>query len=377
MPLWITEMGRQADIAKPEQVDGQARFVVQAHTVAVAEGIERLIWFCVQDWMEGKELTGYGFMSPPSDNKVKKSSKAYRATVDALTGARYRGVVPVKDGIVYLFDRGRGTLAVAWADRFRTAQWTPEGAPAASIKNVYGEPQPGVAGQSFALTDMPVFIEFEKPVRPATLLVARPERTQLLVNPSFEDGEGRDLYDWERGAFNAGHKDGQFGVATEGAADGKRAALIIEGKDAIFMSAPVPALPGETYRVSAAMKTEGATGENCVQLMWYGNSGWRMIEGPKSRLLAGTSEGWTTVSAEGVVPADADVVRVALVSKGSTGRVMFDALDLRRDEPRQALAVKTKAAKSKARTGSARRSGRAKPAKTPCPTCPFFSQLQQ
>ncbi|MCX7717729.1 MAG: glycosyl hydrolase [Candidatus Sumerlaeaceae bacterium] len=391
MPIWITEMGRQADIAKPAQVDAQARFVVQAYTVAAAEGIERLIWFCVQDWMEGKELSGYGFMSPPPDNKVKKSAKAYRATVDALTGARYRGVVPLKDGVVYVFDKGRGSLAVAWADRFRTIQWAPEGAPSATVRNVFGETQPAAPGQPFTLTDMPVFIEFAKPLRPGGLVAARPEREQLLVNPSFEDGEGRDLYDWERGAFNAGHKDGQFGVMSDGAADGKRAAVITAGKDAMYMSAPVPALPGETYRLSAAMRTEAATGENCVQLMWYGNSGWRLIEGPKSKSLTGQSGGWTTVTVEGIVPEDADVVRVALVSKGNTGRVMFDSLDLRRSEPqvgesrgseskggepRPTPAMRTKSAKPKAKASGKRRPVRAKPVKTPCPTCPFFSQLQ-
>jgi hypothetical protein len=238
--------------------------------------------------------------------------------------------------------------------------------------------QPGAPGQPFTLTDMPVFIEFEKPLRPAGLRPMRPERTQLLVNPSFEDVEGGNFYDWERGAFNAGHKDGKFGVATSDAAEGGRAAMIGPAKDAMYMSAPVPALAGEKYRLTAAMKTDNATGENCVQLMWYGNSGWRMIEGPKSRSLTGNSDGWTTVTVEGVVPADADVVRVALVSRGNTGRVLFDALDLRREEPRQAAEMRARASKSKTktRTASVRRSVRAKPAKTPCPTCPFFSQLQ-
>jgi hypothetical protein len=63
------------------------------------------------------------------------------------------------------------------------------------------------------------------------------------------------------------------------------------------------------------VKSSGASGENGVQMLFLAGPGWGWKGGPMSKSITGTSDGWQTVTVSGTVPADADVVRVNLVSK--------------------------------------------------------------
>jgi hypothetical protein len=158
------------------------------------------------------------------------------------------------------------------------------------------------------------------------------EGANLVLNGDFTDLGSRGVpYGWNQGVFYGGADKGTYGVAV--GADLRMAVSLSKTTDAMWESAPVPAVPGERYTLTAEIDTADATGENGVQILFLSGPGWGWKGGPTSTTITGTTGGWKTVTVTGTVPDDADVVRVNLVSKNNTGKVLFRNIRLMRPEP--------------------------------------------
>lgn len=325
MPLWITEMGWQADPAKPKEVDAQARYMAQSYAIAAARGVERLYWFNLQDWMEDGKLMGWGLAS--KELRLKRSSQAFKVMRSKLEGKKFRGYAlfaeakPGTESAGYVFD----DMMIAWAPRGRSLSIICK---ASAVTDIYGTSIP-VKDNNVVLTDSPLYVDLADKGFP--VVSDPPRKANLLVNSSF-DMDGAQPYAWHRGMFYGGDDKGGYGVSTTCTIDGGRAAVLSKTENALWQSYPVPAMPGEEYTLRASIKADHATGENCVQILYLSGPGWGYKGGPKTESITGSTEGWKLVEVKGTVPHDADVVRVNLVSKNNTGTAYFDNLTLMRKE---------------------------------------------
>lgn len=329
LPLWITEMGWQADNEKPTDVEKQLRYMVQSHVIAAADGIERMFWFSLEDWRENGHLEGWGLMTP--EGKVKqapggaKSTAVYRTMKEKLLGATFRGYYTLEKCMAYVFTRQDKTIEVVWAYRGRESSF-PIG-PVATITSMYGETSTDIP-ENFTVGENPVYIELPGDLSDG-LDSAPPPRVNLLTNPSFEDLVTTMPYGWDRGIFYGGSNKGDFGVVKTDALEGTNSVSLSKTTDALWQSWPTLAMPGEEFRLTAHIKTTSATGENYAQILFLGGPGWSWKGGPQTESTTGTTEGWRTLTVRGQTPKDADVVRVNLVSKDNSGEAQFDAIELR------------------------------------------------
>lgn len=334
IPLWITEMGWQADPKKPIELDQQARYLVQSYVIAAAHRVERLYWFNLQDWTENGKLEGWGLIT--ADFKPKRALTAYRVMKQMLLGSTFTSarVLQDQDGhrfFVSVFQApGDHVIVVAWTPRKQQAMIPLRHS---QITTLLGETRMIEDGQT-SVTDSPIYIQdglmrFLKYPAPA-------EPENLLTNGSFEDAESTFPYGWNAGMFYGGSDQGEFSIKQGNAKDGNRSAALARTDDAMWNSWPTPAMPGEQYTLQGNIKMTSATGKNYAQILFLGGPGWSWKDGPKSDSQTGSSEEWKPFSITGTVPEDADVVRVNLVSKGNTGEVFFDGLRFTRNEPNPA-----------------------------------------
>lgn len=325
IPIWITEMGWQSDIAKNREVAEQMRYLVQSYVIAAAHGVERLYWFNLQDWNEDGKLVGWGMLSP--DNRKKPTAQAYRVMRDQLVGRSFIGYLELgKHEYAYAFRKGPSILLVAWSrNRAKLALPSVE-----SVTDLLGNSAAPASDESVILERDPCYIALKQGASPPPLVPTMAPRDNLLVNPSFEKLKGTEPYGWGRGVFYGGSDKGEFSLSKSEAFSGKHSVLITSATDALWQSWPVPVMPGETYELTARVQATSATGENAIQILFLAGPGWGWRGGPSSKTVTGTTDGWVPVKTTGTVPEDADIIRVNLVSKNNPGRVWFDNVRLTR-----------------------------------------------
>lgn len=327
MPIWITEMGWKSSITDAKANSRNSGYMAQSYVIAASQHVPHLFWFSEQDWNEGGKLQGWGLLSP--DGQPKPTLATYRHLSDTLGHSRFLGYLPLKNGKAYVFQHAGSVdpTVFAWANRGQTAivpisvkteaQATDNSA--VELKN----------GQ-LTVTDMPVTIRNPSKTLLAKLTKTQPasESSNLVVNGDMSEVNAkRDPYGWHEGLFYGGTDKGAFAVSI--APDGSHSLTLSATDDALWQSWPVPAIPGERYTLTAQMKTTNATGTNSVQILYLAGPGWGWKGGPSSKAITGTTD-WQTATVTGVVPSDADFVRVNLVSKGNTGSVQFRHVVLKR-----------------------------------------------
>ncbi|MBV9851105.1 MAG: endo-1,4-beta-xylanase [Armatimonadetes bacterium] len=327
LPVWITEMGWTSSITDAAGNAHVGAYMTQSYVIAAAEHVPHLFWFSEQDWTEGGKLQGWGLISP--DFRAKPTLAAYRRLADTLGDSTFAGYLPLRDGIGYVFQRRGARTVFAWAHRGRTL--TLRVGTGARVMSANGQTIP-VQHSQITLTDMPVMIQGANRVLLAgvTRALPAPDTDNLVVNGTVAEVDAHGSpYGWHRGVFYGGADKGAFAVADEG--DGGHSLRLSQTTDALWESWPVPALPGEHYTLTAQVKATDATGDNGVQILFLSGPGWGWRGGPASATVIGTTD-WRTATVSGIVPDDADVVRVNLVSKNNTGGVQFRRIVLTRAE---------------------------------------------
>ncbi|MGQ9524822.1 MAG: glycosyl hydrolase [Armatimonadota bacterium] len=321
-PIWITEIGWTADSNRDEV--SQAISLVQAYSIALAAGVERVFWFCLTDWSEK-----WGILR--QDGSPKKAYTALRLFTGALSDASFAGY-----------------LANQLGPEFRGLVFTSKGAPVIIAWNQGSTVRLRLPGRPRAVSILDESVSGRRgvlPVGPVPLIIKGVSRRvlrgllslpspypghNLLWNPGFEETTGSPdpmPIAWSPGRFEGTAKRGRFHLRRDASERGFSAA-ISSAEDAAWDSWPVPVRPGDTVILKAEVRGLKATGTNAVAVYFWNAVGWGYLGSCQSEPLPEGDTDWTQLSVTAVVPPGAYMVRADLISKGNTGTVLFDNVRL-------------------------------------------------
>jgi len=154
-PLWITEVGHPAPVKPDPQADAlQASIIVKSYILPLAQGFQRIFWFCFPSW--GDDTGDYGLVRP--DKSTRPSYIAYKTMISLLgMEPKYEGWVNLgKDGHGFLFRGQSEDVLAAWAlpgKEESTAFKTD-----VRVTDLTGKESNLTAGMGLALTGTPVFL---------------------------------------------------------------------------------------------------------------------------------------------------------------------------------------------------------------------------
>ena len=150
-PVWMTEIGwptvDPGGWGSVTEIE-QAAFLVRAHVLCFANGVEGVIWFQLQ----GRE---FGLIS--AEHGPRPACAAYTSLVRALRGRTFAGPVPAVGVRAFRFAGPEGDVIVAWS--LTGTRWKlPAEFRIASAENVLGEPLRVSARRPIPLDGSPVFL---------------------------------------------------------------------------------------------------------------------------------------------------------------------------------------------------------------------------
>lgn len=335
MPIWVTEVGWQADPADPEAVARQSAYLAQTLALFRGAGVQRVFWFNLVDWSET-----WGIVSQQGDPKP--SLRAYRQSVNALSDTTFRGYADLPGLHALVFAGEDHDVAVLWARRGSIVHWRACDAPVervavpavSGVFDLYGDrlaPERGrdIRTAVYRIGPEPVYVVMA--ARASWPVHASPIRDpNLLVNGGFEHTVNGDPYGWQRGSFLGGVDDGVFRPGQR-SWEGHGAVGLAASKNAAWESFHVPVMPGSRVQLEAMVRCEGCDGASRIELLMLGGSGWPFRGLIASEPVAGT-RAWAPLRLEAEVPVDASHLRVRLASRDNPGLVVFDRVTLTASE---------------------------------------------
>lgn len=324
-PLWITEMGWMTNW--PDDFDSQAIYLVQSHAIAFANGVEKLFWFCFDNFDNWGLVRGCEPFDPkPSYHAYKLMASHFGSPGPA---ALFEGYLKMPKGAAgYLFTKADGK-------RFLLL-WSNDGDPIpVQLAQRSGLTAVDVFGKAVEVSDgrisvgrAPVFVtgvdgsRIGRVSRELNPFIER-KGENLINNGSLDIIHGKNPGWWSPGRFFGTDNKGAFAVSDEGRGGSKAVSISQSTSPAAWDATPVPVEPGKTYRITAWIKTKDATGDNQAAVLWYTGSQWPCIGAVRTETVTGTRD-WTRVTASGVAPKDACLARVNFVSENNTGTAWFD-----------------------------------------------------
>lgn len=330
-PLWITEMGWTS--RNPDEDRDQAIALTQSYVISLANGIEKLFWFCLDDWGEK-----WGVVRGNDPFDPKPSYTAYQNLTQALGSpgkcAEFEGWLRMPLGVAcYVFknsDTERTLILWSSDNRARTVTF-PHRMRSWGMKDILGRPV-DTEGNGIRVGAMPVVItnvgrDRIGPVSRAFNPYLERKGQNLIINGSMESlnsGGGADW--WNPGRFEGSAKDGKMATVA-GGRRGKCISISQSGERAAYDQGPIPVDVGKTYRLTGWIKTENATGNNQIAFFFYSGNMWTYQREVRSENVTGT-RGWTKVSVEAKVPEGTTFVRVNLISEDNRGTAWFDDVSL-------------------------------------------------
>ncbi len=329
--LWITEMGWTSQNAEEDR--DQAIAITQSYVIALANGIEKLFWFCLDDWGEK-----WGIVRSENPFDPKPSYTAMQNLTGALGSpgkpADFEGWLKLPAGTAGYVFKGKGGLRtlILWSDGkasrmvnfpHRTRMWR--------VKDILGRPV-DMAGDGIRIGQMPVIITGIGqgqigPVGKQYNPYQERKGQNLIINGTMESINSQGGADWwNPGRFEGSAKNGKM-ATMDGGHKGKCVSISQTGERAAYDQGPIPVDVGKTYRLTGWIKTENATGNNQIAFFWYSGNMWTYQGEVRTKNITGT-QGWTKVSVTGKVPEGTTFVRVNLISEKNTGTALFDDISL-------------------------------------------------
>jgi hypothetical protein len=123
-PIWITEVAEHGYAGDQESLDGQARYVIQAYSRALAAGVQNMTWYALTTPNDDYEQ---GLLY--DDWTPKPAFYAYQTMTSELQGYQYASTSAVAGGEAYHFADvcgrvktvawGSGTLTLELAEQVR------------------------------------------------------------------------------------------------------------------------------------------------------------------------------------------------------------------------------------------------------------------
>ncbi|MGE5599344.1 MAG: carbohydrate binding domain-containing protein, partial [Bacteroidota bacterium] len=146
----------------------------------------------------------------------------------------------------------------------------------------------------------------------------------LAVNYRFEDGAGNTVLGWEDWLPDGGSAVWDNAVYFSGTRSLKLAGT---GANAGWFATRATAVsPGDSFTLSALVKTSGATGATYLCLAWFDAGGW--IGNTVGTSVSGTAD-WRRLTVVGQAPANAVQVIPYLRSDGNAGAAWFEDVQFR------------------------------------------------
>jgi len=325
-PLWITEMGWTSH--NPDEDRDQAIALTQSYVISLANGVEKLFWFCLDDWGEK-----WGVVRANDPLDPKPSYTAYQNLTKALGSpgkcAEFEGWLRMPLGVAcYVFGKPSGERVLfLWSDRgARRVRFGSVGA-----KDVLGN-EVEVKDGALSVGPMPIIVTGDclrklGPMSRSFNPYLERKGQNLVINGSMESVNGIGGADWwNPGRFEGSAKDGKL-ATVDGGRRGKCISISQSGERAAYDQGPIPVDVGKTYRLTGWIKTENATGNNQIAFFFYSGNMWTYQREVRSENVVGT-RGWTKVSVTAKVPEGTTFVRVNLISEKNSGTAWFDDVTL-------------------------------------------------
>ena len=323
--LWITEMGWTTEHPSYEQ--DQAIYLTQSYVISLANGVEKLFWFCLDDWGEK-----WGIIKGIDPLDPKPSYNAYQRLTRALgspgKAASFEGYLRMPLGVAcYVFKKSDGgRILILWSDRLTKTVSLKAGFHG---EDIFGNPVKIKDGK-IAVGRAPIILM--GPISPIGPIgrqynpYLEKKGQNLAINGSFDvlNSEGSADW-WNAGRFEGSAKDGKF--ATVKGRRGTCVSISKSGERAAYDEGPIPVDVGKKYRLTGWIKTENATGKNQIALYWYSGNMWTYQSEVRTDNITGTHD-WTKVSVTATVPEGTTLVRPNLISEDNSGVTWFDDIAL-------------------------------------------------
>lgn len=323
--LWITEMGWTTEHASYEQ--DQAIYLTQSYVISLANGVEKLFWFCLNDWGEK-----WGIIKGVDPLNPKLSYKAYQRLTKHLgspgKAASFEGYLRMPMGVAcYVFKKSANErVLILWSDWLTKTVSLRAGFHG---EDILGNPVDTKEGK-ITVGRLPVIligpISPIGPISRAYNPYLEKKGQNLAINGSFDilNHEGQADW-WNAGRFEGSAKDGKF--ATVKGRRGMAVSISKSGARAAYDEGPIPVEVGKKYRLTGWIKTENATGNNQIAFYWYSGNMWTYQSEVRTENITGTHD-WTKVSVTATVPEGTTLVRPNLISENNSGVVCFDDISL-------------------------------------------------
>jgi hypothetical protein len=324
-PIWTTEVGWQA--TKPNEEEGQATRIVQTYIIHIANGIQNMAYFCMDDY------DGWGFVKRDKPLETKQAYGAIQLMTSALGHVpQFEGYLNMPDGVAcYVFKKkSADRVLMLWSNDIwnRTLQLDQKNG--LTAKDIVGRPIEIKDGK-LTVGPTPVIVtgadarKIGKVSMDFNPYLTKP-RENLIINPSMVAGRG-DPHGWTPGRFFSTDNKGTFATTKEGRNGSTCVSISKSTAPAAWDASPLPVDPDKTYMLTAWIKTKDATGQNAVAMYFYNGNQWGVVGTPTTQSIAGTQD-WTMVTVTGKPPKDAALVRVNLISENNTGTTWFDDVTL-------------------------------------------------
>lgn len=327
-PIWTTEVGWQAKSGPDEE--GQATRIVQTYVIHIANGIQNMAYFCMDDY------DGWGFVKRDKPLETKLAYGAIKLMTQALGSpgptAPFEGYLSMPDGVAcYVFKKKASErVLILWSSdsQKRVVKLGQQSGLAA--KDIINRPVEVTDG-TFTVGPTPVIVYGADARKIGKVSMdLNPYLTRrgqnLLVNPSMDAGGGNP-HGWTPGRFFGTDNKGTFATTKEGRNGSTCVSISKSTSPAAWDASPIPVDPDKTYTLTAWIKTKDATAKNAAAMYWYNGNQWGVVGTPTTQSITGTRD-WTKVTVSGKPPKDSALVRVNLISEDNSGTTWFDDVTL-------------------------------------------------
>lgn len=329
-PVWITEVGWTAQ--KQEEETSQAIFLIQTYVVSLANGVEKICSFDLDDWEEK-----WGIIRTSDPFKPKLAYGAYKLMTEHLGSpgkcASFEGYLKMPSGVAcYVFKKpGRARVLILWSDELSAQTVKLAQQSGLSATDILGKTLAVEKGR-VAVGAVPIIVTGADSRKIGVVSskfspYLEKKGQNLLSNGSLDYVVGSNPAWWNAGRFDGTAKDCTFATNDEGRNGSKCVSISKSGERAAWDAVCTPIYPGRKYRLTAWVKTRDATGNNQIGLFWHTGNMWTYISESRSESTTGTCD-WTKVTLTATAPRDAMFLRANLISEKNSGATWFDDVEL-------------------------------------------------
>jgi len=328
-PVWITEAGWKTGSSTTEEM--QAVSVFQTYVICMANKIQNFDYFCMDNYDNWGLIRDVNTIPYPCNPK--SSYTALKLLTQALgspgPAAAFDGYLQMPANVAcYVFRKpGTSRVLILWNNDglTRTIQ-LPQTSGLTAI-DILNRPVT-ITNGALTLGADPIIVTGADATLIGTVstsynphIIAK--GTNIIFNGTLDCTPPSNPGNWSVGRFNTPGNTGTCASSTAGRNGSTCVSVTGSTGQGAWSSAVVPVEPGKSYRISGWVKTNKATGTNCISIAWYAGNMFTWRGESRTQSLTGTND-WTYVTASGTAGPDTAFIHVFLESDNNTGTTWFD-----------------------------------------------------